>query len=137
MTAACDFCAIIAGDAPAEIVARDDATISFMDINPATDGHLLVVPLRHAPDIWAISDDENAALSRTAYRLTRRMRDALRPEGLTLLQSNGAAAFQTVFHLHIHLIPRWPGDGLRLPWRPTPGHPAAIRAAADRIRAAG
>lgn len=75
-------------------------------------------------------------MTETGRRLAHRVRDALAPDGLNLFQANGAAAFQTVFQVHLHAVPRWRDDGLRLPWRPTPGHPGAIRSAAEAIRAA-
>lgn len=132
----CVFCDIVAGDAPAQIVDRTSTTLAFMDINPATDGHLLVIPLRHVRDIWEATGDELAAMATTLHRLAGVVRDALAPDGINLLQCNGAAAFQSVFHLHSHLIPRWAGDGLAPPWVPTPGDPATMAAVADRIRAA-
>jgi histidine triad (HIT) family protein len=130
----CIFCAIVAGDAPAEIVHRDDHTLAFMDINPATRGHLLVIPLEHAADIWELDEQQAQAVMSTSQLLARRIRDVLQPDGLNLVQANGAAAFQTVFHSHMHLVPRWSDDGLRLPWVPRPGDPDGIRETAAVLR---
>ena len=132
----CVFCDIVAGDAPAQIIERTPETVAFMDINPASDGHLLVVPVRHVRDIWDATGDEHAAMGRAAHRLAQLVRDALMPDGLNLLQCNGAAAFQSVFHLHTHVIPRWRSDGLEPPWIPTPGDPERIATVAERLRAA-
>lgn len=130
----CVFCAIVAGSAPAEVVHRDEATVAFMDVNPATHGHLLVVPVECVPDIWQLTPARARDVMATAQALAHRVRAALAPDGLNLLQSNGAAAFQTVFHFHLHVVPRWHDDGLVLPWTPRPGDPAAIRGAAAALR---
>lgn len=132
----CVFCRIVAGDEPAELVHRDETTVAFMDIQPATHGHLLVVPVACVPSIWDLTAAQAAAVTETGRRLAHRVRDALAPDGLNLFQANGAAAFQTVFHVHLHVVPRWHDDGLRLPWHPTPGDPGAIRSTAEAIRAA-
>lgn len=132
----CVFCRIVAGDEPAEIVHRDEATVAFMDIQPATHGHLLVAPAACVPSIWELTAAQAAAVTETGRQMAHRLRDALAPDGLNLFQANGAAAFQTVFHFHLHVVPRWHDDALRLPWQPVAGDPARIRAAADAIRAA-
>jgi histidine triad (HIT) family protein len=131
----CVFCAIVAGQRPAEVVHRDAATVAFMDIQPATYGHLLVVPVACVPTLWELGAAPAGALMETARRMAHRVREALAPDGLNLFQANGAAAFQTVFHVHVHLVPRWQDDGLQLPWQPTPGDPERIRAAAAALRA--
>lgn len=132
----CVFCRIVAGDEPAEIVHRDEATVAFMDIQPATPGHLLVVPVGCVPSVWELTAAQAAAVTETGRQMAHRLRDALAPDGLNLFQANGAAAFQTVFHFHLHVVPRWHDDALQLPWQPVAGDPARIRAAADAIRAA-
>ena len=132
----CVFCDIVADQAPAQIIERTADTFAFMDINPATDGHLLVIPVRHVTDIWEATGDELAVMGQTTHRLAEVIRTALAPDGLNLLQCNGVAAFQSVFHLHTHLIPRWTTDTISLPWVPAPGDPARIATVADRIRAA-
>ncbi len=130
----CIFCKIIAGEVPAQIVAEDDRTVAFMDISPATRGHALVVPRRHAVDLLAIDPEELAAVARSAQRLARRAKEALGADGVNLLNSCGSEAWQTVFHFHVHVIPRYTGDPLRLPWKPTPGDADEIARAAGELR---
>ena len=132
--ASCIFCKIVAGELPATIVQEDERTIAFMDIHPATRGHALVVPRRHARDLLAIDDGELAACASAAKRLAARMTDVLGADGVNLLNSCGAAAWQTVFHFHVHVIPRYEDDPLRLPWQPAPGDEDEIAAAAAALR---
>jgi histidine triad (HIT) family protein len=130
----CIFCKIVAGELPAEIVDSDERTVSFMDINPATRGHALVIPRAHAADIHEIGADDLGACALAAQRLAGRVRERLGAAGVNLLNAAGAAAWQTVFHFHIHVIPRYEGDPLRLPWRPAPGDAGEIAAAAGELR---
>ncbi|MGI9184856.1 MAG: HIT family protein [Solirubrobacteraceae bacterium] len=130
----CLFCKIIAGDVPGQIIAQDERTVAFMDINPATRGHALVVPRRHAVNLLEIEPEELAATVLAAQRLARRVTERLDADGVNLINSCGSAAWQTVFHLHIHVIPRYPGDPLKLPWVPAPGDPDQIAAAAEELR---
>jgi histidine triad (HIT) family protein len=130
----CLFCKIVAGELPSQIVQEDERTIAFMDINPATRGHSLVVPRRHAKDLLEIDPDDLAATVIAAQRLAQRIRERLQPDALNLLNSCGAAAWQTVFHFHVHVIPRYEGDPLRLPWKPGPGDTEEIAATAERLR---
>jgi histidine triad (HIT) family protein len=132
----CLFCRIVAGEIPATIVREDARTIAFMDINPATRGHCLVVPRAHAADLIEIGADDLAACAAAAKELAARALDTLDAEGVNLINSCRPAAWQTVFHFHIHVIPRYAGDGMVLPWHPAPGDPAEITAAADRLRGA-
>lgn len=129
----CIFCKILAGELPATIVAEDERTVAFMDINPATRGHALVVPRRHATDLLSIDLEELAAVTAAAQRLAARAKERLKADGINVLNSCGAAAWQTVFHFHLHVIPRYQGDPLRLPWLPAPGDPAEIAAAAAAL----
>jgi histidine triad (HIT) family protein len=126
----CIFCRIVAGEIPSRRIYEDERTIAFMDINPATRGHVLVIPRAHARDLHEIGDEDLAACAQTARRMAGLARDRLAAEGVTIMQSNGAAAWQTVFHYHVHVIPRYHGDPLVLPWRPEPGDPAEIEQAA-------
>jgi histidine triad (HIT) family protein len=129
----CLFCKIVAGEIPGTKVAEDERTVAFMDINPATRGHLLVVPRAHARDLLEIDDEDLAACASAARRLAQRVKDQLGADGVNLLNSCGAAAWQTVFHFHIHVIPRYEDDPLRLPWTPGPGDPDEIAAAAREL----
>jgi histidine triad (HIT) family protein len=130
----CIFCKILAGELPGTIVDEDERTAAFMDINPATRGHALVVPRRHTRDLLTIADDDLAAVAAAAKRIAARATDALGAAGVNLLNSCGAAAWQTVFHFHIHVIPRYEDDPLRLPWIPGPGDEDEIAAAAAALR---
>src|SRR4051812_11268113 len=114
----CIFCAIARGEGPAEIVQEDDATVAFMDINPWTRGHALVIPRNHSRNLYDIDDADLAATSAAAARLARRMRDVLGCDGINLINSSEPAAWQTVFHFHMHVIPRYEDDPLRLPGKP-------------------
>ena len=129
----CIFCRILAGELPATIVDEDEHTIAFMDIAPATRGHALVIPRRHSKDLFEADPEDLQATILAAQRLARRARERLGADGVNLLNSAGAAAWQTVFHLHIHVIPRYRDDPLRLPWVPSPGDPDEIAAAAQEL----
>jgi histidine triad (HIT) family protein len=129
----CIFCKILAGELPASIVSEDERTVSFMDIAPATRGHALVIPRVHAADLLSVSDEDLAAVALAAKRLADRMKERLGADGVNLLNACGSAAWQTVFHFHVHVIPRYRDDPLRLPWVPSPGDPAEIAAAAQEL----
>jgi len=130
----CLFCGIVAGDVPGQIVDSDEHTVAFMDINPATRGHALVVPRRHSADLMDVSDEDLTHTMLAARRLARRIRDTLDPDGFNILNSCGAAAWQTVFHFHVHVIPRYADDPLKLPWVPGPGDADEISAVAEQLR---
>ena len=133
----CIFCKIVAGELPATIVAEDERTIAFMDISPANRGHALVIPRAHAADLHEIDPDDLAAVAVAAKRLAAKAREHLGAAGVNLLNSTGAAAWQTVFHFHMHVIPRYAGDPLKLPWVPAPGDRDAIADAAAQLRGDG
>src|SRR6476661_8179215 len=131
----CIFCKIVAGELPATKVHEDDRTIAFMDIAPWTRGHTLVIPKAHAADLGEIGEDDLAAVAATARRIALRQKERLGAEGVNLLNAFGAAAWQTVFHFHVHVIPRYADDPLRLPWVPSPGDPEQIAAVAQELDA--
>jgi histidine triad (HIT) family protein len=131
----CLFCKIVAGEIPATVVAEDERTVAFMDINPATRGHALVVPREHTADLLSVPAEDLAACAAAAKRLAARVTDALGADGVNLLNSCGPAAWQTVFHFHLHVIPRYDDDPLRLPWTPAPGDPGEIAAAGAELAA--
>lgn len=131
----CIFCKIVAGELPANVVTQSDRAIAIADINPATRGHALVLPRAHATDVRDIPRDDLEECIVLAQELSRRALERLGADGVNLLHSAGTAAWQTVFHFHIHVIPRYAGDPLRLPWTPAPGDAAEIAAAADALRA--
>jgi histidine triad (HIT) family protein len=115
----CLFCKIAAGELPSTRVYEDDRVIAIMDIFPATRGHALVIPRAHARDVLDVSEADLAAAAAVAKRLAGGAVRGLGADGVTIMQSNGAAAWQTVFHYHVHVIPRYAGDPLVLPWRPS------------------
>jgi histidine triad (HIT) family protein len=129
----CIFCKIVAGELPATIISEDERTVSFMDIAPATRGHALVIPRAHAVDLLDVDAEDLQAVTLAARRLAVRAKERLRADGVNLLNSCGAAAWQTVFHFHVHVIPRYAGDPLKLPWIPTQGNPQEIAAAAQDL----
>ena len=130
----CIFCQIVAGALPATIIAEDERTISFMDINPATAGHALVIPRTHADDLLGIAADDLRAVILAAQRLALSAKRNLQADGVNLVDSCGAQAWQTVFHFHMHVIPRYEGDPLKLRWVSRPGDPEQIAAAAAALR---
>ncbi|HTQ69528.1 MAG TPA: HIT family protein [Solirubrobacteraceae bacterium] len=132
----CIFCKIVAGELPARIVDEDERTITFMDIAPATRGHALVVPREHSADLLSVPPEDLVATVAAAQRLAGRLGERLGAEGVNLLNSCGASAWQTVFHFHVHVIPRYTDDPLRLPWVPEQGDPDEIAAAAEELAAA-
>ena len=133
-TTDCLFCRILAGELPAQIVAEDERTVSFMDINPATRGHALVIPRTHAEDLYETDPQDVAATAVAAQRLALDARDRLGADGVNLLNACRPAAWQTVFHYHVHVIPRYADDPLRLPWTPHAGDMDEIVAAAAQLR---
>jgi histidine triad (HIT) family protein len=130
----CIFCAIVAGDGPAEIVDSDERTVAFLDINPATRGHALVVPRNHAEGLFDVGEEDLHATLTAARRLANRMRETIEPDGVNLMNSAGRAAWQSVFHFHVHVIPRWEGDPLQLPWRPGPVDLKELREVGAELR---
>lgn len=129
----CLFCQIAAGERPATILAQDERTVSFMDIQPATRGHALVIPRAHATDLYEIDAHELGACAAAAQRLALKARDRLGADGVNLINACRPAAWQTVFHFHIHVVPRYEGDPLQLPWTPRPGDEDEIAAAAREL----
>ena len=130
----CIFCEVLRGEIPAQIVDEDENTVALLDINPWTRGHALVIPRRHARDLLEISDGDLANVASAAKRLAARMRERLGCDGINLLNSTGQAAWQTIFHFHVHVIPRYAGDPLRLPWVPGEGDREEIAGAAKELR---
>ena len=130
----CLFCQIVAGQIPSERIDEDERTVAFMDINPATRGHALVVPRRHAANLLEIDSQDLAATMTAAQRLARRVKERLGADGVNQLNATGSAAWQTVFHFHVHVIPRYEGDPMRLPWIPAPGDADEIAHTAQELR---
>jgi len=117
----CLFCRLIDGELPQHVVVEDEHALAFLDHRPASPGHTLVVPRRHVEHLWDADADTVAAVARTVHAAAALLRDRLNPDGMTLRQNTGAASGQDVFHLHVHLVPRWNGDGhIGWPNRPDP-----------------
>jgi histidine triad (HIT) family protein len=133
----CIFCSIAAGDAPAEIVDSDEHTVAFMDINPATRGHALVIPRTHSADLMDISDEDLERTNIAARRLAAMIDRTLEPAGFNVINACRPAAWQTVFHFHLHVIPRYEDDPLKLPWIPRGADMEAIAGVAAEIRGEG
>jgi histidine triad (HIT) family protein len=129
----CIFCRIISGELPSTRVDEDERTVAFMDINPATRGHVLVVPREHSADLIDIGPEDLAAVTLMGRRIARRQRERLGADGINLLNSCGKVAWQTVLHFHLHVIPRYASDPLRLPWEPAPGDRDEIAAASREL----
>ena len=132
----CVFCKIRDGQIPSLKIAEDDRTLVFMDINPLNSGHCLVITKAHSPTLYEAELEDLQAAIATARRVALAIRDGLKPDGLNMLQANGAAAFQSVPHFHLHLIPRWTRDGKGFDWTLVPGDRAEIAKAGEEIRAA-
>jgi histidine triad (HIT) family protein len=129
----CIFCKILADEIPARIIDQDERTIAFMDIAPATRGHALVIPRAHAADLLSVEPEDLAAVALASQRLAARAKERLKADGVNLINSCGAAAWQTVFHFHVHVIPRYEGDPLKLPWVPSPADSAELDAVAQEL----
>ena len=128
----CVFCAIAAGEIPCFKVYEDDIALAYLDINPFAKGHTLVIPKAHAADIQAADDETLAALIVRVKRIAAHVAERLGCDGYNVMQNNGAAAGQTVRHIHFHIVPRWNGDPLA--FSNTKGDMDALKALADRLR---
>ena len=132
----CIFCEIVAGNIPAAKVYEDEHVLAFMDIAPANPGHTLVIPKHHYRNIFDIPTEVGSQIMQAAIPIANAIRTALNPDGFNLFQANEAAGSQTVFHFHLHLIPRWESDTIGSPWRPREGNPEEIGNIAAKIREA-
>ncbi len=112
----CVFCKIVARQLPATVVHEDEHTVAFMDLGQVNPGHVLVAAKAHLENLYGLDDVNAAAVFRTVARVARAIRDAFAPQGLSVYQANGRPAGQTVFHFHVHLVPRHEGDGMALTW---------------------
>lgn len=112
----CIFCKIVAKQIPATAVYEDADTLAFMDLGQVNPGHVLVATKSHAANVFELDDAQAAAVFRSTARVARAVRDAFQPQGVTLFQANGKAALQSVFHFHMHVLPRWENDGMSLAW---------------------
>ena len=139
----CEFCQIVRGDRPARVVADASDALAFFPLQPACLGHTIVIPKTHVRDLWTAGSLLDTGLMRAVIGVGDAINTVLRPDGLNLISSAGEAASQTVFHLHLHVVPRWAGDHLGNIWPPSPPltdqakdeTAAAIRAAYTAISA--
>lgn len=130
----CVFCRIVAGSIPSTRVYEDEATVAFMDIGQVNPGHVLVALKAHADNLYALDEAQAAAIARACRKIALALKETFDPEGLSVYQANGKAAGQTVFHYHVHLLPRHAGDGMELVW-PVKNPPREkLEAYAARIR---
>ena len=136
MSADCVFCKIRDGEIPSMRIYEDDLTLAIMDINPLNSGHCLVIVKNHTPTVWDAAEADLQAAIATVRKVAIGLRTAVKPDGLSMLQANGAAAFQSVPHYHLHLIPRWHNDGKGFDWPLVPGDRAQIQAVGERLREA-
>jgi histidine triad (HIT) family protein len=132
----CVFCKIVAGQLPCFKLLEDDQTIAFMDINPVNAGHALAVAKGHWPTVDVIPAEVLAAVAKTAQKVAKAVVKELKPNGVNLIQANGAGAGQSVPHLHIHIMPRRAGDAVALNWEPKPGDMKEIEALSKRLKSA-
>jgi histidine triad (HIT) family protein len=132
----CVFCKIIDGEIPSMRVYEDDRTLAIMDINPVNSGHCLVIPKAHAPTLWDADPVDLQAAITAAQKVAVALKTVVKPDGLNMLQANGSAAFQSVPHYHLHLIPRWNNDGKGFDWALVPGDRGQIQAIGERLREA-
>lgn len=131
----CLFCKIVAGEIPSHKVYEDETTLAFLDIMPASRGHTLIVPKIHASGLAEITPESLATTVVVAQGVARLLRMRLRPDGMNMIQNDGAAAGQSVLHYHVHLVPRWEGDGASL-HRPGQTDHTALAALAAELRGA-
>jgi histidine triad (HIT) family protein len=130
----CIFCKVIAGEIPGEIVDSDARTVTVMDINPATRGHVVVIPREHAENLLTVSEEDLAATMGAVRRIIERTQETFAPAGFNVLNNMGRAAWQSIFHFHVHVIPRYADDPLQLPWLPEPADPGELAAVANELR---
>ncbi len=131
----CICCKIVAGEIPNFTLYEYADSLAFLDIHPTHEGHTLVIPKQHAEDLFAISDASMAATANTARRVAKALKATVPMQGLNLFQCNGEAAGQSVFHFHMHLIPREMDDDMKMNWEIVPGDMQALQALAERIKA--
>jgi histidine triad (HIT) family protein len=131
----CIFCKIVAGELPCFKLHEDEDTLAFMDINPLNDGHALVIAKGHHVNLFETPDEALAAVASVVKRVAQAVQEVLAPDGLNVLQANGPAAGQSVYHYHVHVLPRRSDDDAKINWGLRPGDMARIEELAGRVRA--
>ena len=134
----CIFCKIVKGEIPSFKVYEDDRIFAFVDINPITEGHTLIIPKAHAENLWEISEEDITAIHRTSKKIAAALKEVLGPVGIAVLQLNGKVVNQVVMHYHLHLIPKAEGGpALKMTeWELIPGDMDKIKAIGEKITAA-
>ena len=133
----CEFCEIVANEEPAREVLRTDSVVAFFPTSPATLGHTLIIPRDHISDIWSLDEPTSHDLTDATLRVARAVKEAIAMDGMNIIQSNGEAATQSVFHLHVHVVPRQSNDGIGRIWPPETNWSEAVKDDAwERIRTA-
>lgn len=128
----CVFCKIIAGEIPSTAVYEDDDFKAILDVNPAARGHVIIIPKKHAANIYELEDEDAAKVFPIAKKIASALQKTYGCDGVNVLQNNGEAAGQTVFHLHVHVVPRYYDDDVRIMWKP--GETPDLKAVAEEIR---
>lgn len=128
----CIFCKIIAGEIPSTAVYEDEDFRAILDVNPAARGHVIILPKKHAANIFELDEAEAAKVFPIAKKIATALMKTYHCDGVNILQNNGEAAGQTVFHLHVHVVPRYYGDGVNIMWKP--GETPDLQAVADEIK---
>jgi histidine triad (HIT) family protein len=132
----CLFCKVVAGEIPGEAIASDERTLAVLDINPATKGHTVVIAREHHADLFDLPDEDLLATMRTARAVGEQMKSTISPDGFNILTNIGRAAWQSIFHFHLHVIPRYSDDPLQLPWVPEPADPEELAEVGKELRGA-
>lgn len=128
----CIFCKIIAGEIPSTAVYEDEDFRAILDVNPAARGHVIILPKKHAANIFELEEAEAAKVFPIAKKIATALMKTYHCDGVNILQNNGEAAGQTVFHLHVHVVPRYYGDGVNIMWKP--GETPDLQAVVDEIK---
>lgn len=128
----CVFCKIIAGEIPSTTVYEDDDFKAILDVNPAARGHVIILPKKHAANIFELEDEDAAKVFPIAKKIASAVKKTYDCDGVNILQNNGEAAGQTVFHLHVHVVPRYYDDEVNIMWKP--GETPDLDAVADEIK---
>lgn len=128
----CIFCKILAGEIPSVTVYEDEAFKAILDINPAAKGHVVILLKKHVANVFEIQDEDAAKIFPLAAKIAKALKKTFGCDGINILQNNGEAAGQTVFHLHVHVIPRYKGDNVNIMWKP--GEPSDLETVAEEIK---
>ena len=131
----CIFCKIASGEIPSNKVYEDDTCVAILDVCPVAKGHTLVIPKKHAQDLFALSETEASEIMKRVHHVAGLLREKLRPDGLNLMQNNGEAAGQTVMHFHMHAIPRFADDDIKINWHMPQADPETLKALCEEITA--